>query len=183
MQDPSIYVESPVAECFMTEMNGLYFSGDSEPVSVATNVNSTVSLDLRPITTLIAKTAQANAFNRPLKVLLDTGSQITTINRNRLPSGCNPKTSDSPLNVTGFGGQKKLNQTVTLRDLRLPEFSPTRRIDKAIRAYVSPETGPYDMIIGTDTLIPLGIDPLPSTQTISWQGIVLKNDKLGFPDV
>jgi hypothetical protein len=61
------------------------------------------------------------------------------------------------------------NQKVVLEELTLAEFSATQRIDKKVSAYVFDKpSSPYDLVLGLDLLVPLGIDISCSTQTIPW---------------
>jgi hypothetical protein len=62
-----------------------------------------------------------------------------------------------------------VNQKVVLEELTLPEFYATQRIDKKVSAYVFDQpSSPYDLVLGLDLLVPLGINISCSTQTISW---------------
>ena len=55
-----------------------------------------------------------------------------------------------------------------LNEIMFPEFSPTQKVDKKLHAHIHDESSPCDIIMGTDLLIPLGIDVQSSTQTIKW---------------
>jgi hypothetical protein len=91
-------------------------------------------------------------------VLFDSGSDQTFIKLIALPKGAVAKTVTA-LKVTTIQGIDKVFQQVILKDLTFPEFSPMQRIDKAIIAYVyDHKDSPYDVIIGLDVLVPLGID-------------------------
>ena len=58
---------------------------------------------------------------------------------------------------------------MVLCDISFPEFSPTQQVDKAIQAFVyDMEESPYDVILGLDVLVPLGIEISCLTQTIIW---------------
>ena len=61
----------------------------------------------------------------------------------------------------------------------LPEFSPTRKIDSPFKALILDEKCPYDIIMGRDMMVPLGIDVSCTTQTISWNDLKVpwKNSK------
>ena len=125
---------------------------------------------LKPIGLIKAKSIQFMNSNKVLKVLFDTGSDTTFISRKALPKGCNPKTVTN-FEVMGIGGKKPHNQSVVLKDIIFPEFSPTRKIDKTIKAIVLEDECPYDIILGVDVMVPLGIDVSCTTQTISWSDL------------
>ena len=68
----------------------------------------------------------------------------------------------------------KLDRQVLLQHITLPEFSPTQRIDKPLSAYVFDKANsPYDLIMGLDVLVPLGIDLSCSTQQVTWMQLVI----------
>jgi hypothetical protein len=138
---------------YMAEMNHLYLAGSTDELRDTINLETQVSLRLRPTTLALVKNIQGCKSNRPLKVLFDTGSETTLLSKNALPKGCVPKHT-KPLNLRGIG-QTQTRLKVHLEKMRLPEFSPTQCIDKAIAAYVVPDFGIYDLILGTDVMIPL----------------------------
>eukprot|EP00934_Nitzschia_sp_Nitz4_P006682 Nitzschia sp. Nitz4//scaffold155_size52807//35946//37208//NITZ4_006802-RA/size52807-snap-gene-0.39-mRNA-1//1//CDS//3329537387//6672//frame0 len=103
------------------------------------------SLELKPIGLLLAKSMQGYELTKPLKVLFDSWSDKTFINRRVLPSGVNGKTVQTKTFSTLMGAQK-MNQEVVLNDITLPEFSPTKRIDHPCKALIwdAPKS-PYDV--------------------------------------
>jgi transposase InsO family protein len=160
-----------VATCYMQYITNLFVSGDdlSENGLIDNNNDVSTSLSLRPIGLLVAKRIQNLKSDRPLKTLFDPGSDRTFINRRVLPIGANGKTVES-IGVNTINGVDKVNQKVILEELTLPEFSATRKIDQKVSAYIfDQESSPYDIVIGLDLLVPLGIDISCSTKTISWQ--------------
>mmetsp|Transcript_26605 Transcript_26605/g.37724 ORF Transcript_26605/g.37724 Transcript_26605/m.37724 type:complete len:335 (-) Transcript_26605:774-1778(-) len=82
-------------------------------------------LNLRPVGVLLAKSIQNCNSNRPLHVLFDTGSDKSFIARTALPKNAAGKTVPA-LNINTINGVNKINQQVTLRNITLPEFSPTQ---------------------------------------------------------
>ena len=58
------------------------------------------TLQLKPISLMIIDTIQGQKSRLPLKVLFDTGSDVTLINQKALPHGCLPKReSNIPINT------------------------------------------------------------------------------------
>jgi hypothetical protein len=99
------------------------------------------------------------------------GSNKTFIHRRVLPTGATSQTVPS-IPVTTIQGVDKVNQHVTLSTIALPEFLPTLHIDKNIAALVFDSSNTiYDMIIGNDIMVPLGINISCTMQTIQWQDI------------
>ncbi|CAJ1951740.1 unnamed protein product [Cylindrotheca closterium] len=66
----------------------------------------------------------------------------------------------------GLKDEKK--QVVDISGIIFPKFSPTQKVDNIFKALVFNTPSQNDIILGNDILIPLGIDVLPSTQTIKW---------------
>lgn len=157
-----------LADHYTIEMNCFYLEGINNIEAESINLETLVSLQLRPTTLALVKNIQGCPTAKPLKVLFDTGSDKTLMSEKALPKGCVPKIT-TPLILSGLG-QIESKRQVVLEKMRLPEFSPTQCVDKSIKAYVTKDLGPYDLIIGTDVMIPLGIDQHCSTKTVSWLG-------------
>jgi hypothetical protein len=158
------------SQSFMQCMSESYISGDESKIDEINYINqdAKASLSLRPIGLVLAKKIQNVASDKPLKTLLDPGSDKTFINRRVLPTGVNGKTVDT-LAVNTLNGIDKISQKVILEGLTLPEFSATQKIDKKASAYVfNQPDSPYDLIFGLDLLVPLGIDISCLTQTMIW---------------
>ena len=111
--------------------------------------------------------------NKLFRVLFDTGSDKTFVNLRVLPNGISC-TRVKPISVRTMHTTSKLDRQVLLQHITLPEFSPTQRIDKPLSAYVFDKTNsPYDLIMGLDVLVPLGIDISCSTQRVTWMQAVI----------
>ena len=69
----------------------------------------------------------------------------------------------------GIHGTKQLNENVLLRNISLPEFSPTQRIPGPIRAtlFNNPQST-YDVIVGMDMIQAVGISISGVSKTVSW---------------
>ena len=122
---------------------------------------------LKPIGLLKADTIQNSAYPKPLKVLFDTGSETTFINSRCLSKGVVPSLERS-ITIHTLTGDKPTNRSVILKGVSLPEFSPTKKIDKSICAFVFDHDSPYDMIVGNDVLMPIGFDFLLSIKAMKW---------------
>jgi hypothetical protein len=92
-----------------------------------------------------------------LKVLFDTGSDKTLINRRALSKQAIPAKDDTPSRITGLHDTKPLDRYVILQGIQFPEFAPTSKVAQAIKAIVfDNKESNYDIIIGMDVLQPLG---------------------------
>ena len=169
----------------MKHISEIYIQGDESKLDELNllNQDATASLSLRPIGLVLTDTIQKVKNYTPLKTLFDSGSDKTFINRRILPKGATTKTVDA-LPINTLNGIDSINQKVVLDGLILPEFSATQRIDKKIFAYVFDQSNsPYDLVLGLDVLIPLGIDISCSTQNITWMDqIVSWKPKSYFDD-
>ena len=129
-----------------------------------------MSHDMIPSSLLIAESIQGQSFARPLRVLFDSGSDISLLN-----SSCLPKATPSdslPMTAKGItaAGTFHSTHTVVLKEIMLPEFSRTKRIQEW-RFYLFDASCPYDIILGRDFLLALKIDPCFSTLTINWDNL------------
>jgi len=85
--------------------------------------------NLAPITIMVVDTISAVKSRRLLKVLLDSGSTTTLINKKCLPRNCKTcKTSHSRM-VNTLAGSYNTSEMVVMRNLRLPELDKNRNID------------------------------------------------------
>ena len=120
---------------------------------------------------MLARSIQHKPSHCPLKVLFDSGSDLTFIHQRVLPVGTVTKTV-LPRRIKTLHGTATISQQVILHDISFPEFSATQRVDKALNAFVYNQTeSPYDVILGLDVLVPLGIEISCSTKTITWNDI------------
>jgi hypothetical protein len=103
------------------------------------------------------------------KVLFDMGSDISLINKHALPKQAISAKDPVPSCIIGLHGSKPLDCFVWLNGMQFPEFSPTTKVAKPIKAIVfnNPESN-YDVIVGMDILQPIGFRIDCATLTISW---------------
>jgi len=103
--------------------------------------NPVSNLNWRPIGLMKVGLIQQHKSNMPLRVLFDSGSDVTLIHPKALPKGANAKRTSVHLRT--LAGSTKITREVTLKDISFPEFSLTRRLDKEVKAILSSNTGSY----------------------------------------
>ena len=108
--------------------------------------------DLVPSTPLVAKHEQA-ILPKPMKVLFDTGSNISLLNASCLPVGISPDAIAQPRIGITAAGPFESTRTVSLHDLIFPEFSRSKRIPNWT-FYIFDTPCPYDVIFGRDICCP-----------------------------
>ena len=119
-----------------------------------------------PITIMIAKEMQNKESRRLLVAMFDTGGSHTMIHTRVLPQGIMHNLEPSCTFRT-LAGNFLSGRSVQLKDIVLPEFDSSRRIDD-VKAYVFDEPCPYDVILGHDFLTKVKIDVLFSKKVIQW---------------
>jgi Aspartyl protease len=111
------------------------------------------SLRLRSVGLIKIDKIQNSPSQRILRVLFDTGSDKTLINKRALPKQAISAKDPSPSNITGVHGTKPLNHFVMLNGMQFPEFAPTTKVAKPIKAIVfDNEESSYDVILRMDVL-------------------------------
>jgi hypothetical protein len=127
-----------------------------------------INKDISPMTLLVPRTIQKQPCSRPLRVLMDTGSDYSHIKRDALPLGATPSNHDLPITSNTFGDTVTNSQFVTLADIRLPEFHTSRRID-SLRCEVFDAPCNYDIILGRDFLDKIGLKiDFGSSKSMTW---------------
>jgi hypothetical protein len=124
--------------------------------------------DLAPITLLSCQTIQGQYCDRPLVVLMDGGSSGTLLNRRVLPAGACPSRSERKQITTTASGSFDTSLSVTLKNVKLSEFSNGRRLDHISSRIFDSPTCQYDIILGRDFLRLAGISMSWQTNTITW---------------
>ena len=136
-----------------------------------------------PATLLIARFIESREWNRPIRVLLDTGSEENHIKGTVIPYGVEPRMKhDAPPGMT-LAGPHTANREVDLFDVVLPEFSGTRRIAK-MTCKIFDVPCNYDLIMGRSTLHELGLHFDFTQKTITWLDatIDMKSPDFWTPD-
>jgi hypothetical protein len=133
---------------------------------------------LVPSSIAVARTIQGQKSAELLKVLFDSGGTKTVINSKCLPPGATPSLLKQPLQGITTAGRLTANRIVHLRDIVLPEFSRSKKIDDQW-AYVFDSDSHYDIIFGCDFLLKIGLDTKFSTKTTVWmdQEIAMKSPR------
>jgi hypothetical protein len=135
--------------------------------------------DVVPSSIAVVRTIQNQASARLLKVLFDSGGTRTFVNAKCLPKGATPTVIRQPLHGITAAGRFTCNRMVELKDIVLPEFSRSKRIDGQW-AFVFDAPWQYDIVFGRDFLLKIGLDTGFSTQTTNWLDIKLPMKKSGF---
>jgi hypothetical protein len=120
--------------------------------------------DLVPSSISVACTIQGQHSATLLKVLFDSGGTKTFINKLCLPRGATPEESP-PRNHSSWS--LMANRAVLLRNIVLPEFSRSNKIDNQW-AYVFDSDSHYNIIYSRDFLLKTCLDTCFSTKTTNW---------------
>jgi Retroviral aspartyl protease len=106
------------------------------------------------------------------KVVIDTGCTKTIIKRNILPGQFFESQKQSKeVTWTTNAGKFVTKYEIPLQ-FSLPEFAPSRKISWNVAVDDTAQQSKYDMIIGRDLQLALGMDILFSTKHL-WDGIVI----------
>ena len=126
-----------------------------------------------PSTLLEAVSVQGQLFFRPLKVLFDSGSNISLIQSGSLPANVQPTVLPTATRGITAAGAFDANQTVQLDSICLPEFSKSKKIVQwQFHFFDTP--CPYDIILGRDFFSTFCIDPCFIKQQVVWESISIQ---------
>ena len=117
-----------------------------------------------PITFAMLQTRLGKEKWRNVKVLLDSGASATVVSSS-LVKKLRQKT-DARTDWNTAAGTFSTTATVKL-DMKLPELSPSATIELGAHVHKG-DLANYDVIIGREDLLELGIDIKFSTSTIEW---------------
>ncbi len=118
----------------------------------ANSIKIPQSRNLTPETIMVVDTIGTIKSRRLLKVLLDSGSTATLINKRCLPRKCEPcKTSQNRM-VNTLAGSYQSSAMVVMRNLRLPELDKHRDIEQHKALIFESDNCKYDVILGADFL-------------------------------
>ena len=133
-------------------------------MDVKSNKNSTKQLT--PVTVMVVDTISSVKSRILLKVLLDSGSTTTMINRKCLPRNCQTCKISKSRKMDTLAGSYTSSEMVVLLNLRLPELDKNRNVDQQKAHIFDADSCRYDVILHADFLSKTGIDVKYSTGTI-----------------
>jgi hypothetical protein len=117
---------------------------------------------------MVADSIGAVRSRKLLKILLDSGSTTTLINKKCLPKKCRPCQISQSRMVNTLAGSYQLSAIVVMCNLRLPELDKNRNVEQQKALIFESDTCRYDVILGADFLTKTEIDVQYSTGTIEW---------------
>jgi hypothetical protein len=94
---------------------------------------------------------------RLFRVLFDSGSNVSMIKRTALPKGVITKLLGDTKLVRTLAGHLKMQEVVTMQDLRLPKFDKNRCINQQKVLVVDNNNVKHNTILGTKFLSKTGI--------------------------
>ena len=122
-----------------------------------TTAEATKKKGLVPISLMIFKTIGRKESRKPLRVLFDSGGTKTLIHSRAIPKGATVNKDPRVKPCTTAAGKFNANKTVDLRDGIFPEFDRNRRFTGVTATVFDEPTCAYDVILGRDLLLELGI--------------------------
>ena len=135
-----------------------------EAIDIKSNKNS--PKQLTPVTIMVVDTISSVKLRILLKVLLDSGSTSTIINRKCLPRNCQTCKISKSRKMETLAGSYTSSEMVVLRNLRLPELDKNCNVDQQRALIFDADSCRYDVILGADFLSKTGIDVKYSTGTM-----------------
>jgi hypothetical protein len=106
--------------------------------------------NLTPVTIMVVDSIGAVWSRKLLKVLLDSGSTTTLINKKCLPKKCRPFQISQSRMVNILAGYYQLSAIVVMRNLRLHELDKNRNVKQQKALIFGSDTSRYDVILGAD---------------------------------
>ncbi len=105
---------------------------------------------------------------RLFRVLFDSGLNVFMIKRSALPKGVITKLLGGTKLVRTLAGCLKMQEVVTMRDFRLPEFDKNRHINQQKVLVFDNDNVKYNIILGTNFLSKTGIKLNYSEGNMEW---------------
>jgi hypothetical protein len=137
-----------------------------EAMDIKSNKNS--PKQLTPVTIMVVDTISSVKSRILLKVLLDSGSTTTMINRKCLTRNCQTCKISKSRKIGTLAGSYTSSEILVLRNLRLPELDKNRNVDQQKALLFKADSCRYDVMLGADFLSKTGIDVKYSTGTREW---------------
>jgi hypothetical protein len=110
------------------------------------------------VTIMVVDTISSVKSRIFLKVLLDSGSTTTMINRKYLPRNCQTCKISNSRKIGTLTGSYTSSEMVVLCNLRLPELYKNHNVDQQKALIFDADSCRYDVILGADLLSKTGID-------------------------
>jgi hypothetical protein len=140
----------------------------SAKVVMDINSNNNIPKQLTPVTIMVVDTISSVKSRILLKVLLDSGSTTTMINRECLPRKFQTCKIANSRKIGTLAGFYMSLEMVVLCNLRLPELDKNHNVDQQQALVFDADSCRYDVILGSDFLSKTWIDVKYSTGTIEW---------------
>ena len=159
------------SSCICDEIHDFHESSSVARSSI--NLHSNLHIDnlLSPCSIMLVKTIQGQVCCHPLRVLFDSGSDSSHIQRRAIPDGAIPSKIGKRTTIIGMTGSATVTEEIELQDIILPEFSRSLRISDSFKCLVMNSKSVYDVIFGRDFLMAVGIDILHSSQEMQWMDL------------
>jgi hypothetical protein len=121
-----------------------------------------------PVTICTTDTIGTIRSRRLFRVLFDPDSNVSTIKRSALPKGVITKLLGDTKLVRTLAFCLKMQEVVTMQDVRLPKFDKNRRINQQKVLVFDNDNVKYDIILGTNFLSKTGIKLNYSEGNMKW---------------
>jgi hypothetical protein len=115
-----------------------------EAIDIKSNKNS--PKQLTPVTIIVVDTISSVKSRILLKVLLDSGSTTTMINRKFLPRNCQTCKISKSRKIGTLAGSYTSSEMVVLRNLSLPELDKNHNVDQQKALVFDADSCRYDVI-------------------------------------
>jgi hypothetical protein len=135
-----------------------------EAMDIKSNKNS--PKQLTPVTIMVVDTVSSVRLRISLKVLLDSGSTTTMINKKCLPRNCQRCKISNIRKIGTLAGSYISSEMVVLCNLRLPGLDKNYNVDQQKALVFDADSCRYDVILGADYLSKTRIDVKYSTGTM-----------------
>ncbi len=120
-----------------------------------------------PVTICIADTIGTTSI-RSRRLYFDSGSNVSMIKRSALPKGIITNLLGDSKLVRTLTGHLKMQEVVTMQDLKLPKFNKNRRINQQKVLVFDNSNVKNDIIMGTNFLSKTGIKLNYSEGNMEW---------------
>ena len=105
---------------------------------------------LTPVTIMACKEIGLQDSYKLLRVLLDTGSMKTLINKRCIPRKARTFKTKQIKKITTIAGKLMSEEYTVMRDCRMPEFDRSRSVDQQKALVFDNPDCRYDLILGAD---------------------------------